>query len=87
LTVEPGIGRLSESTNTSLPTMSELTFTDVFERLLEDYSENNNEDEDFNPEAFEEYLNGLPEEEIIEKYNDLTGEEVTLESTVKATQQ
>jgi hypothetical protein len=47
-----------------------MSTNESLQALVDDYYENNNEDEDFDVEAYQEYLESLPEEELEELYND-----------------
>lgn len=50
--------------------MSDFNLNDIFDELMEDYRENNNEDEDFNEDAHEAYLDSLSDEELINLYKE-----------------
>jgi hypothetical protein len=47
-----------------------LSIGDMFEELMQDYHERYHDDDSYNPEGYEEYLNSLTDDEIEELYNE-----------------
>jgi hypothetical protein len=46
------------------------TIKDMYEELIVDYDEGYHEYDDYNPEGYMEYLDGLTEDELTELYNE-----------------
>jgi hypothetical protein len=52
------------------------TLEDMYEQLMLDYHETMHEEEEYyNPEGYEQYLDGLSDDELTELYNDKYGDD------------
>ena len=47
-----------------------ISIGEMFEELMQEYDERYHDDDTYNPEGYEEYLNSLDDDELVVEYNE-----------------